>query len=203
MSSSSGGIIRFLLFVAVVALGATGYYAYGQNTKLDAYRKANAVLTEERDTLAVKNSELTSAAKAPMCSRPTLRITGMSALTGQATRRSARPSASSAAVPTTLRAATAQTGVMYCSSSLLTTQVKPQASTTTTSRDRALRRDRISAGMADVANGKRTAPTIEVRLAPALEPRHVYCLEPRAAARGLRASQRAKAAACGSSGAGA
>jgi hypothetical protein len=64
MSSSSGGVIRFLLFVAIVALGATAYYAYGQSTKLDAYRKANAVLTEERDTLAVKNSELTGAAKA-------------------------------------------------------------------------------------------------------------------------------------------
>jgi hypothetical protein len=57
MSSSSGGVIRFLLFVAIVALGATAYYAYGQSTKLDAYRKANAVLT-------VKNSELTGAAKA-------------------------------------------------------------------------------------------------------------------------------------------
>jgi uncharacterized protein HemX len=61
--SSSGGVIRFLLFVAIVALGATAYYAHGQNTKLEAYRKANTVLTEERDSLAVKNSELTTASK--------------------------------------------------------------------------------------------------------------------------------------------
>lgn len=62
--SSSGGVIRFLLFVAVVALGATSYYAYGQHTKLEAYRKANALLTQERDTLSVKNSELTTASQA-------------------------------------------------------------------------------------------------------------------------------------------
>jgi uncharacterized protein HemX len=61
--SSSGGIIRFLLFIAVIALGATAYYAHGQNTKLEAYRRANAALTEERDSLSVKNSELTTAAK--------------------------------------------------------------------------------------------------------------------------------------------
>jgi uncharacterized protein HemX len=62
--SSSGGVIRFLLFVAVVALGATGYYAYGQHTKLEAYRKANTTLTAERDSLQVKISELTTASKA-------------------------------------------------------------------------------------------------------------------------------------------
>ena len=61
--SSSGGIIRFLLFVAVVALGATGYYAYSQTGKLEAYRKANALLQSERDALTVKNAELTTAMK--------------------------------------------------------------------------------------------------------------------------------------------
>lgn len=64
MSSTSGGTIRFLLFVAVVALGATGYYAYGQHEKLEAYRKANTVLAEERSVLQVKHSELTIAAQA-------------------------------------------------------------------------------------------------------------------------------------------
>lgn len=64
MSSSSGATIRFLLFVAVVALGATGYYAYGQHEKLEAYRKANTVLADERSALQVKNSELVTAAKA-------------------------------------------------------------------------------------------------------------------------------------------
>ena len=65
----------------------------------------------------------------------------MSARTGQATRRSASPNNSKAAAPTALRAATAHKGVMYCSSSLLTTQVKPQASTTTVSNARACRRE--------------------------------------------------------------
>jgi hypothetical protein len=64
MSSSSGGIIRFLLFVAIVALGATAYYAYGQHGKLESYRKTNAALIQERDTLQVKISELTTASKA-------------------------------------------------------------------------------------------------------------------------------------------
>jgi len=62
--SSSAGIIRFSLFVAVVALFATGYYAYGQNEKLESYRKANTALLQERDTLSVTNSELTAAGKA-------------------------------------------------------------------------------------------------------------------------------------------
>jgi uncharacterized protein HemX len=64
MSSSSGATIRFLLFVAVVALAATGYYAYGQHEKLEAYRKANTLLADERSALQVKNSELAAAAKA-------------------------------------------------------------------------------------------------------------------------------------------
>ncbi|MNX34737.1 hypothetical protein D3C86_649870 [compost metagenome] len=58
-----------------------------------------------------------------MCSSPTLSITGTSAFTGHATRRKARPSASNAAVPAMLRAATAHSGVMCDNSSLLTTQV--------------------------------------------------------------------------------
>ena len=65
----------------------------------------------------------------------------MLARTGQATRRSASPNSSKAAAPTALRAATAHKGVMYCSNSLLTTQVKPQASTTTASSASAWRRE--------------------------------------------------------------
>ncbi len=61
--SSADGIVRFLLFVTVVALGATGYYAYGQTGKLDAYRQANGLLLKERDDLAAKNAELSGAVK--------------------------------------------------------------------------------------------------------------------------------------------
>ena len=61
--SSSTGVVRFSLFVAIVALLATGYYAYGQKEKLESYRKANAALLQERDALSVKNSELTAAGK--------------------------------------------------------------------------------------------------------------------------------------------
>ena len=85
-----------------------------------------------------------------MCSSPTLKITGRSALTGRATRRSARPSNSNAAVPAMLRAAAAQIGVMYCNSSLLTIQVKPQASTTTPSSSKAWRRE---SAVVDMAGG--------------------------------------------------
>jgi hypothetical protein len=64
MTSTTGSVLNFLLFVAIVALGATAYYAHGQATMLEAYRKANAVLAAERDSLAAKNSELAAAAKA-------------------------------------------------------------------------------------------------------------------------------------------
>lgn len=63
--SSSGGIFRFGFFVAVIVLGATGYYAYSQSQKVAAYRSANAALIGERDSLLMKNDELSgNAAKA-------------------------------------------------------------------------------------------------------------------------------------------
>lgn len=61
--SSSGGILRPALFAAVVALGATGYYAYSQHSKVEAYRTAHASLTAERDALIAKTEDLTTAAE--------------------------------------------------------------------------------------------------------------------------------------------
>ena len=63
MTSSLAGIVRFLLFIAVIALAASLYYAYGQKTKLETYQRANAALVSERDSLAAKNSELMGAVK--------------------------------------------------------------------------------------------------------------------------------------------
>lgn len=61
-----------------------------------------------------------------------------------------------------LRAAAAQMGVMYCSSSLLTTQVNPQANTTTPRSNRALRRVSTASDM--MGDGIREAVVKEDRL---------------------------------------
>ena len=55
--------MRFLFFVTVVALAGTAYFAYGQREELEAYRKANLALNQERDGLVAKNSELATASK--------------------------------------------------------------------------------------------------------------------------------------------
>lgn len=52
------GIIRPALFAAVVALGATSYYAFGQHQKVEDYRTAHAALKAERDALLAKTDEL-------------------------------------------------------------------------------------------------------------------------------------------------
>lgn len=61
--SLSGGVIRFFLFVTVVALAGTAYFAYGKVEELEAYRRANLALNQERDGLVAKNSELIAASK--------------------------------------------------------------------------------------------------------------------------------------------
>lgn len=52
------GILRPALFGAVVALAATGYYAFSQHQKVEDYRTAHATLKAERDALLVKTDQL-------------------------------------------------------------------------------------------------------------------------------------------------
>jgi hypothetical protein len=52
------GIIRPVLFAAVVALAATGYYGFSQHQKVENFRAAHAAIKAERDTLLTKVDEL-------------------------------------------------------------------------------------------------------------------------------------------------
>ncbi len=54
----SSGIMRPILFAAVVALGASGYYGFSQHQKVEDYRAAHAALKAERDSLLAKTDEL-------------------------------------------------------------------------------------------------------------------------------------------------
>lgn len=54
----SSGIIRPVLFGAVIALGVTGYFAFSQHQKVEDYRAAHAALKAERDALLVKTDAL-------------------------------------------------------------------------------------------------------------------------------------------------
>ena len=54
----SSGIIRPILFGAVVALGVTGYYAFSQHQKVEDYRAAHTAMKAERDALLAKTDSL-------------------------------------------------------------------------------------------------------------------------------------------------
>lgn len=54
----SSGIVRPVLFGAVIALGVTGYYAFSQHQKVEGYRTAHAALKAERDSLLAKTDQL-------------------------------------------------------------------------------------------------------------------------------------------------
>jgi hypothetical protein len=54
----TSGIIRPILFGAVVALGVTGYYGFSQHQKVQDYRAAHAALKAERDSLLAKTDAL-------------------------------------------------------------------------------------------------------------------------------------------------
>lgn len=60
----SAGIIRPVLFGAVVALAATGYYGFSQHQKVEDYRSAHSTLKAERDSLLAKTDQLSSEAAA-------------------------------------------------------------------------------------------------------------------------------------------
>lgn len=63
----SSGIIRPVLFGAVVALAASGYYGFTQHQKVNDFRAAHAALKAERDQLILKNDEVSrDAAKAKL-----------------------------------------------------------------------------------------------------------------------------------------
>jgi cell division protein FtsB len=56
--------MRPVLFGAVVALGATGYYGFSQHQKVEDYRAAHASLKAERDSLLAKTDQLSGEAAA-------------------------------------------------------------------------------------------------------------------------------------------
>lgn len=60
----SSGIMRPVLFGAVIALAATGYYGFSQHQKVEDYRSAHATLKAERDSLLVKTDKLSGEAAA-------------------------------------------------------------------------------------------------------------------------------------------
>ncbi len=60
----SSGIIRPVLFAAVIALAGTGYYAFSQHQKVEEYRAAHAALKTERDSLLAKTDQLSGEAAA-------------------------------------------------------------------------------------------------------------------------------------------
>ena len=63
----SSGIIRPVLFGAVIALAASGYYGFTQHQKVNDFRAAHAALKAERDQLILKNDEVSrDAAKAKL-----------------------------------------------------------------------------------------------------------------------------------------
>ncbi len=60
----SAAIIRPVLFAAVVAIAATGYYGFSQHQKVEDYRAAHASLKAERDSLLAKTDQLSGEAAA-------------------------------------------------------------------------------------------------------------------------------------------
>jgi len=52
------GIIRPVLFGAVVALAVTGYYGFSQHQKVENFRAAHAAIKAERDKLLTQIDEL-------------------------------------------------------------------------------------------------------------------------------------------------
>lgn len=53
------GLLRFLLFVSIIALAGTGYYAYTLRTSVANLRAANVALMAERDSLRTSTETLT------------------------------------------------------------------------------------------------------------------------------------------------